>query len=683
MTFQPALPQDSGEKTVDNSFSSASADRNAIKKQWELFQQGREVDFSVISRGLYASWVRSRHYQVDPYRKKREFVPPQELQAILESNRDFINSASSIMSKLFKSIDMLNGTITLADKNGVVLYSCHQERHNITPSHVVGDILSERVCGTNGIGTCLAEGSSVELAGAEHYSLEEHAWHCSAAPVYDNRANVIGVFNISIPFESSRYYQTGGLVEAVAHAITEQIFLSTLLSEQMAIMDLLDEGVVVLNADGVIKSINKKACAILKLTSPPEGQNFRRVIHTHDNIFAEFSQNTSFHHREVTFFNGIRSIPCLLSFSPIPNRGSVLTLQEHSRIRELASRAIGAKAIYTFDRILGDSKAIQHAVHMGKNAARSDITTLILGDSGTGKELFAQSIHNASSRRQGPFVVVNCGAIPRNLVQAELFGYNEGAFTGATRQGKPGKFELADGGTIFLDEIGEMPLEAQVSLLRLLQNGEVTRVGGKKSTYVNVRVIAATNRNLQEAVAQSVFRKALYYRLNAFVLHIPALAEREDDVCLLADAFLSKFSAELGKNLTGFDNEVISVLKLYRWPGNVRELENCIERAVAMAEGSHITMSDIPASISSLSQARSQTRGKLQDRERETIYSTLEENRWNIRRTAAVLGVARSTLYLKMKKFNIVQAPIHSRPTPSAGSAADEEGASTVSLPEG
>lgn len=226
-------------------------------------------------------------------------------------------------------------------------------------------------------------------------------------------------------------------------------------------------------------------------------------------------------------------------------------------------------------------------------------------------------------------------------------------------------------------------MKQQVSLLRLLQNGEVTRVGGKKSTYVNVRVIAATNRNLQEAVAQSVFRKDLYYRLNAFVLHIPALAEREDDVCLLADAFLSKFSAELGKNLTGFDNEVISVLKLYRWPGNVRELENCIERAVAMAEGSHITMSDIPASISSLSQARSQTRGKLQDRERETIYSTLEENRWNIRRTAAVLGVARSTLYLKMKKFNIVQAPIHSRPTPSAGSAADEEGASTVSLPEG
>ena len=495
-------------------------DKNSIKKQWEAFQQGKDVDFSVISRGVYDSWVRSRQYHVDPYHKKREFVPPQQLQELLENNREFINSASTIMSRLFKSIDMLNGTITLADKNGVVLYSCYQNRHDIAPSHVVGDILSEQVCGTNGIGTCLAEGSSVELVGAEHYSLEEHAWYCSAAPVYDDRSNVIGVFNISIPCESHHYYQTSGLVEAVAHAITEQIFLSDLLSEQVAIMDALDEGVVVLNADGVIKSINRKACSLLKLTSAPEGQNFRRIFHTQDNLFSELAQNTPFHHREVTFLNGIRSISCLLSFSPIPGRGSVLTLQENRQIRELASRAIGAKAVYTFDRILGESRAIQQAIRMGRNAAQSDITTLILGDSGTGKELFAQSIHNASARRRGPFIVVNCGAIPRNLVQSELFGYNEGAFTGAVKQGKPGKFELADGGTIFLDEIGEMPLEAQVSLLRLLQNGEVTRVGGKKSTYVNVRVIAATNRNLQDAVAQNIFRKDLYYRLNAFVIHI-------------------------------------------------------------------------------------------------------------------------------------------------------------------
>lgn len=640
---------------VNSSFPPYAVDKNGIKKQWEAFQQGKDVDFSVISQGVYNSWVRSRQFHVDPYHKKRAFVPPQQLQVILERNTEFINSASAIMGKLFKSIDMLNGTITLADKDGVVLYSCYQDRHNITPSHVVGDILTEEVCGTNGIGTCLAEAASVELVGAEHYSLEEHAWYCSAAPVYDTRGNIIGVFNISIPCENHHYYQTSGLVEAVAHAITEQIFLSDLLEEQLAIMDALDEGVVVLNADGVIKSINKKACSLLRLISPPEGQNFRRIIHTQDNFFSELNQKTPFQHKEVTFLNGIQSIPCLLSFSPLPNKGSVLTLQENSQIRELASRAIGSKAVYTFDQILGESRAIQHAIRMGKNAAQSDITTLILGDSGTGKELFAQSIHNASSRRRGPFIVVNCGAIPRNLVQSELFGYNEGAFTGAVRQGKPGKFELADGGTIFLDEIGEMPLEAQVSLLRLLQNGEVTRVGGKKSTYVDVRVIAATNRNLNEAVKLNVFRKDLFYRLNAFVLHIPNLSERGDDILLLANAFLSKFSAGLNKHLTGFDDDVLAVLKMYSWPGNVRELENCTERAVAVAENEHITMADLPAYISGLAQDGAQIRGKLQDKERETICATLKENQWNIRRTASVLGVARSTLYLKMKKFNIVQ----------------------------
>lgn len=638
---------------MNGSFSSNFADKKSLKKQWENFQQEKEVDFSIVKRSVYDSWVRSRHFHVDPYHKKKASVPQQQLQTLLEHSKEFINSASTIMGKLFKSIEMLNGTITLTDKNGVVLYSCYQDRHNIAPSHVVGDILTEEVCGTNGIGTCLAEATPVELVGAEHYSLEEHAWYCSAAPVFDTRGSVIGVFNISIPCEDHHYYQTSGLVEAVAHAITEQVFLNDLLEEQLAIMDTLDEGVIVLNADGVIKSINKKACSLLRLTNPPEGQNFRRIVHTQDNLFPELNHKTPFQHREVTFLNGIQSIPCLLSFSPIPNKGNVLTLQENNQTHDLASRNIGAKVVYTFDQILGESKSIQQAIHMAKNAAQNDMTTLILGDSGTGKELFAQSIHNASPRRRGPFIAVNCGAIPRNLVQSELLGYNEGAFTGASRQGKPGKFELADGGTIFLDEIGDMPLEAQVSLLRLLQNGEVTRVGGKKSIYVDVRVIAATNKNLSDAVKLNVFRKDLYYRLNAFLLHIPSLTERRDDILLLANSFLSKFSTELNKRLLGFEDDVSNVLKIYNWPGNVRELENCIKRAVAVAENEYVTMADLPINISGLSLVETSIRGKLHDKEKETICATLKENRWNIRRTASVLGIARSTLYLKMKKFNI------------------------------
>lgn len=631
----------------------SEAEKSAVRTQWNLFQQGYPVDISIVGKRVHDSWLRSRKYGVSPYQRKKASVPAATLDTILHDNMEFINSATSIMGKLFKSIEALDGSITLADRNGVVLYTCYQNRHDIMPSHVVGDILSENVCGTNGIGTCLAEGGPVELVGAEHYSLEEHAWYCSSAPVFDSKSNIIGVFNISVPCEGRHYYQTSGLVEAVAYAISEQILLSELLSEQMAIMELLGEGVIVLNADGDIKSINKKACAILHLAASPVGQNFRRTIHAQDNIFTALSRQEPFQDWDVTLTCGIRSIPCLLSFSPIPGKGGILTLREGGRARTPSGQSVGTRAVFTFDRILGESEAIKNAVHMGRNAACSDIATLILGDSGTGKELFAQSIHNAGARRRGPFMAVNCGAIPRNLVQAELFGYDEGAFTGAARQGKPGKFELANGGTIFLDEIGEMPLDAQVSLLRLLQNGEVSRVGGKKSRYVDVRVIAATNRDLLEAVRQKLFRKDLYYRLSAFVLHVPSLRERDHDIRILADSFLKKFACALNKRLVGFRDDVYPLLDAYAWPGNVRELENCIERAVTMAEADVITPADLPEHLAGSPEDTRSDGGRLRLTEKDLIRRTLRENRGNMRRTATELGIARSTLYLKMRKFGL------------------------------
>ncbi|WP_038818719.1 sigma-54 interaction domain-containing protein, partial [Pseudomonas syringae] len=205
--------------------------------------------------------------------------------------------------------------------------------------------------------------------------------------------------------------------------------------------------------------------------------------------------------------------------------------------------------------------------------------TLILGESGTGKELFAQAIHNASDRSSGPFVAVNCGAIPRDLVQSELFGHVEGAFTGSAKGGSAGKFELADGGTIFLDEIGDMSFDAQVSLLRVLQEGEVTRVGAKSSRQVDVRIIAATHRNLSQAVAEGAFREDLYYRLNVLNLTVPPLRMRREDIALLAQHFLDRCARSLRKSVLGLSAQALELLVAYSWPGNVRELENSIERA--------------------------------------------------------------------------------------------------------
>ena len=337
------------------------------------------------------------------------------------------------------------------------------------------------------------------------------------------------------------------------------------------------------------------------LDLPPDAVhgNIQDIIFSSDIIRAILSESGQFSDQEAFLQLKGGSLNCMLSLTRLESgKGRVLTLRETKRIKESAVRVTGAKAVYTFDHIVGNAPATQEVVRMARMAAQSDVTTLILGESGTGKELFAQSIHNGGRRANAPFVVVNCGALPRNLVQSELFGYDEGSFTGASRLGKPGKFELADNGTIFLDEIGEMPLEAQVSLLRLLQNGEVTRVGGKHTRLVNVRVLAATNRNLENAIRQNAFREDLYYRLNVFTLNVPPLRERSSDIALLINHFLDHFVASLGRGPLRVTDRAMDVLLGYPWPGNIRELENVIERMVHMSQGvPSIDIDVLPANI--------------------------------------------------------------------------------------
>ena len=248
--------------------------------------------------------------------------------------------------------------------------------------------------------------------------------------------------------------------------------------------------------------------------------------------------------------------------------------------------------------------------------------------------------------------MVNCGALPRNLVQSELFGYDEGSFTGASRLGKPGKFELADNGTIFLDEIGEMPLEAQVSLLRLLQNGEVTRVGGKHTRLVNVRVLAATNRNLENAIRQNAFREDLYYRLNVFTLNVPPLRERSSDIALLINHFLDHFVASLGRGPLRVTDRAMDVLLGYPWPGNIRELENVMERLANIVRHPLVSEEDLPPQMVTVRQPAS-PQGLLHSKEAETILETLRQTGGNIRAAAALLGVSRGGLYVKLRRLGV------------------------------
>lgn len=320
-----------------------------------------------------------------------------------------------------------------------------------------------------------------------------------------------------------------------------------------------------------------------------------------------------------------------------------------------------AVARYTFQNILGQSRAIRSAVNLAQTAARNDLPVVLSGESGTGKELFAQAIHSAGSRRGGPFIAVNCGSIPAALCEAELFGYEAGAFTDACRAGRQGKFEHASGGTIFLDEVSELPPPAQTALLRVLQEHEVVRLGGSTPRPIDIRVLAATNRPLEHEIRAGGFRSDLYYRLNVLTIAIPPLRERREDVAVLAREFLAIAEAEVGRSGLTFSEQALAALGAHAWPGNVRELCNVVLRSAATAPGNLIELRDLVLE-SELGLRVTETVGERRvitlagdSVQRESLLSALEASSWNISRAAESLSVSRQTLYRWLRKHDITR----------------------------
>jgi two-component system NtrC family response regulator len=304
-----------------------------------------------------------------------------------------------------------------------------------------------------------------------------------------------------------------------------------------------------------------------------------------------------------------------------------------------------------FEGLVGDSSQIQEIFRMIRRVGPSDVPVLITGESGTGKELVARAIHRQSTRQSAPFVPINCGAIPETLLESELFGYEKGAFTGATQQRK-GRIESAQGGTLFLDEIGDIPLGLQVKLLRFLQDHEVLRLGGKEATAVDTRIVAATNVDLRKAIEDGRFREDLYYRLCVVTVAIPSLRERSSDIPLLGRTFLLRFSDELKKPLKGFTPEAVEALTSYGWPGNVRELENRIKRAVVMAEGRYVTPENLELQAAAASDAAT-LKVSRDHREKELVRLAMEKAEGNVTRAASYLGVSRPTLYQLLARYGL------------------------------
>jgi two-component system response regulator HydG len=324
-------------------------------------------------------------------------------------------------------------------------------------------------------------------------------------------------------------------------------------------------------------------------------------------------------------------------------------VEHHTLLEENITLRRKIEDRHSFEGIIAKSPKMIKIFELIKTVAPTSATVLITGDSGTGKEIVARAIHRQSQRRNQPFIVTSCAALPETLLESELFGYEKGSFTGAVERRK-GKFEAADKGTLFLDEIGEIDANTQVHLLRALEEKKIIRVGGNEETTVDVRIIAATNRNLRTITEQGKFREDLYYRLNVVTINLPGLRYRREDILPLAEHFLKKYAKENNKPSKSFSPEAVEFLLNYHWRGNVRELENVVERGVILAKDKFITLAEFPQELTSPSPVEGRT---LEALERNQIVKVLEETGGNIARTAKILGIHRMTLYNKLKKYNI------------------------------
>lgn len=655
-----------------------------IEKCWENFINGRLGDIEGLRPEIADAWQRCADAGVDPRAGLSSWTLDEtSLQAMLNRNRELIDIARPIMGKLHQFVAGSGFVVLLADSHGYLM-AASGDRNILAQSKDInfqpGACWREDEIGNNGVGTALTLQRPVQVSGAEHYCEKHHAWTCSGTPIFDEQHQLLGILEMSGPVERTHLH-TLGMVVAAVQAISDQFRIQqknremVLLNQRLSnIYHTVSDGIIIVDAEGLITQVNPAVEKIFSQNARDiTGHALLEFIEPDAAIMQMLTSGQNFSDEELMVSPGIH---CLASGKAINDEegqlsGGVVFLKPINKIKNLVNRFSGAQARFHFRDIIGESDEIARAVRIASLAASSESNILLEGESGTGKEVFAQAIHNASSRRNNPFIAVNCGAIPRELLGSELFGYVEGAFTGAKRGGRPGKFELASGGTIFLDEIGEMPLGKQVSLLRVLQDRTVTRIGGDKVIPVDVRIICASNRNLQEEVRKGNFRRDLFYRLNVIAITLPPLRQRRQDILPLFNYFLDYISRKLGVVRPQVDPEVLRLLPEYDWPGNVRELQNVVERMVNIADNHNIGLEHLPeellspsevaseplypgfSSLDTVTAERKKRKDLFEEIERQKIMSLLVHHGGNISQVAKSMGLSRNTIYRKLRQYGI------------------------------
>jgi transcriptional regulator of acetoin/glycerol metabolism len=645
----------------------------ARERAWDDFiLSRREPNIETV---VLNSWLRTRDvFQIDPALKRSPVVLTEEESHNRAERLQPLRLGLPLLEQITEGLRDTQHMLAVCDADGYVITT-------IGHSGVIDELAeinfrtggkwNENAAGTNGVGTALAERRAVQIVGAEHYVQAWQRWVCTAAPIRDALSGeIIAVIDITGHKEDVQPH-TLLAVCATATLIEQRLMLEFTLEEKLLCDALLaqanrvpNDAILVVDRRGRIVGLNAAGQTLLA-TRPNLRSGglvddlkpiLRRAVEqgqTHPKDYEQLvnSRTLGRQFRLVTspvFHNG-QSIGAMIT---LPAGAPAHTQLDRSdkTVDSRGSRRAG-QARYVFDDIVGASPRMAEAIALGRMVAASELPVLIAGESGTGKEMMAQSIHNASERSAAPFIAVNCGSIPEGLVDSEFFGYEEGAFTGARRGGNAGRFEQAHRGTIFLDEVSELSPRAQAALLRVLQEKEVLRVGAGTPRRVDVRVIAATNRDLTSELKANRFRSDLYYRLNGMVIRLPVLRERPNDVAILAGRFLEELP---GRACLSLSDAALNALTAYRWPGNARELRNVVHRAAIMARGATIEVDNLPDEVRAMANdCAAVDVGSSCSSERARILAVLGECHGNVAEAARRIGVSRMTLYRKIRKWSL------------------------------
>ncbi|MEW9673783.1 sigma-54-dependent Fis family transcriptional regulator [Ammoniphilus sp. 3BR4] len=602
------------------------------------------------------SWKRCQTKDLDPSRMDKEHrLGEYEMTDLYDKYAELLHYSTPILEDIYHSVRGSESLLLIAAPEGYIIDTLGDPyflRLTENVSLQKGANWLEESKGTNAIGTAIVEKQPVLVYGNQHYCHDNHFLACAAAPIRHPDGQVLGILNLSCHQKNYHPFVLS-LIKRAAHSIEQALLLShtqkqkdKLTEDLTFIYDHHPSSLITLNKEGGITRLNYSASRTI-------GCSEQIAIGKHiSSIISELNPSAlvGAQGQKIRFKNQVFT-PYLLSSDNAEESCMILRGEVEKGHGTLSNH-------YHFTDIISNDPLMNETISFAKRAAQVDISLFISGESGTGKELFAQSIHGASLRSNKPFIAINCSAIPESLLESELFGYEKGAFTGAKSGGQEGKFEAANGGTLFLDEIGDMPLAAQATLLRVLQERCVTRIGGITPRPIDVRVIAATHKDLQKEIMEGRFRADLYYRLNGFTLKLPPLRERTD-LLLLAEHILSRIPFQ--KEKAELTEDAKAFIKEYDWPGNFRQLQNTLQQAAFLANHHPITKSLLLSLCPTFANAPSMEKEysakenpvSLQEHEMTVIKQVLEQTKGNISQAAKHLNIGRNTLYRKLKAYNI------------------------------